>query len=123
MTFKERMRERALRLPIWFHVLINGGALGLAITWWVTYSGGYRWLAERQLEWSGHYDLNFTGIMMIFACLISGAVITQIAASLVPDRSASERQSTADMRARLDGFANWLTRNTYLVAMTGLAIA
>lgn len=120
MTLKERLRERAKRLPAWFHVVINMSALGLAGFWWATYSGPYRWFAERQLDWSGSYEVKFTGIMVVFACVLSAAVVTQIAASLVPDRSDPR---TADLHARMDAFGNWLTRNTYLLAMTGVVVA
>ena len=120
MTLKERLRERARRLPAWFHVVINLSAFGLAALWWATYSGPYRWLAERQLDWSGSYDLKFTGIMVVFVCLLTSVLITQIAASLVPDRSDPR---TAELHARMDAFGNWLTRNTYLLAMTGVVVA
>ena len=48
-------------------------------------------------------------------------MITQIAASLVPDRS--DPGATAELHARMDAFGNWLTRNTYLLLMTGLVVA
>src|SRR4029077_3520814 len=80
----------------------------------------YRWFAERQLAWSKEYDVKFTGIMVLFACLLTGVVITQIAASLVPDRN---DPGAAALHARMDAFGNWLTRNTYLLAMTGVVVA
>jgi len=119
MTLKERLRERAKRLPAWFHVVINVGALGLAAFWWATYRGLYRWFAERQLAWSNEYDVKFTGIMVVFVCLMTGLVITQIAASLVPDRS---DRRTAELHAGMDAFGTWLTRNTFLLAMTGVVV-
>lgn len=122
MTFSERMRERAKRLPVWFHAVINLGAVGLAVTWWVSYTGPYRWFAELQLDRSGEYDVKFTGIMVLFACVLSATLVTQIAASLVPDRSESEKQATAAMSARMDAFGNWMARNHYLLAMTGAVV-
>jgi hypothetical protein len=120
MTLKERLRERAKRLPAWFHFVVNAGAIGLGVLWWVTYSGPYRWFAERQLAWSNEYDVKFTGLMVLFACLLTGVAITQIAASFVPERS---DPGAAALHARMDAFGTFLTRNTYLLAMTGVVVA
>jgi hypothetical protein len=103
--------------------VIHLGAFGLAVAWWATYSGVYRWLAERQLEWSGEYSWKFTGVMTIFACMFSGFLVIQIAASLVPDRSDSERQATEDFGARMDALSSWMKRNSFLLLMTGTVVA
>jgi hypothetical protein len=57
--------------------LITGPLLGVAIYWWLTYSGLYRLLAEWELRAFGAYRPFYTGFFVIIICLIPAGIAIQ----------------------------------------------
>ena len=47
-AFRRKLGERALRLPIWFHVVVNLAAVLIPLYQWVTFSGFFRRWAESE---------------------------------------------------------------------------
>ena len=80
-AFRRKLGERALRLPIWFHVVVNLAAVLIPLYQWVTFSGFFRRWAESEAGPDGKYDEKFIFVMLVCAFTFTAAVVTQIVAA------------------------------------------
>ena len=93
---------RARRVPGWLRLVLGLAAAGAAITFIVTFSGPYRWLAVAEARcFGGEYWPKLTGLLTVVVCLLPvGVIIHAIAKRLPPTAEEQSRPPRAHAKPR-----------------------
>lgn len=121
-TFRRKLGERALRLPIWFHVVVNLAAALIPLYQWVTFSGFFRQWAERDAAAGDRYDPKFIFVMLVCAFTFAAAVLTQIVASFRPPATEDQKIARGAAFKRYDDWGVWLRRHDLKLKVAAAAI-
>ena len=121
-AFRRKVGERALRLPIWFHIVINLAAVVIPLVQWVTFSGLFRLWAESERGADGKYDATFMFVMMVCAFTFAAAVVTQAVASLLPPATEDQQIASGAAFKRYDDFGVWMRRHSLKLKLAAVAI-
>jgi len=122
-SFKKILRERGLRLPLWFHVVVTLTAVGIPLYQWVTFSGFFRLWAESWKRAHGTSDKKFIFVMLVCAFMLAGAIVTQGLATFVPPPSDEKLAARAAAFTSYDNFGVWMRRHSFKLTMVAVAIA
>ena len=121
-AFKRKLGERALRLPIWFHIVINLAAVVIPLVQWVTFSGLFRLWAESDRGADGQYDPKFIFVMLVCAFTLAAAVVTQAVASLRPPATEDQQIARGAAFRRYHHFGIWLRRHSLKLKLAAVAV-
>ena len=116
------MGERALRLPIWFHVAINLAAALIPLHGWITFSGLFRRWAEWETAADGKYDPTFIYVMLVGAFTLAAAVLTQVIGAFMPRPTDDQISARARAFRRYDELGVWLRRHNLKLKLAAVAI-
>lgn len=121
-AFRRKLGERALRLPIWFHIVINLAAVVIPLVQWVTFSGLFRLWAEAEARADGKCDEKFIFVMLVCAFTFAAAVVTQAVASLRPAATEDQQIARGAAFRRYDELGVWLRRHSLKLKVAAVAI-
>lgn len=121
-AFRRKMGERALRLPIWFHVAINLAAALVPLYWWVTFSGLFRLWAEYERAADGKYSAEFIYVMLVCVFTLTAAVVTQIVAAFRPPATEDQKIARGAAFKRYADADVWLRRHSLKLKLVAIAI-
>ena len=126
-AFKWKVRERALRLPIGFHIVVNLAAVLVPLYEWVTFSGLFRRWAESEAAGDGKYDPKLIFVMLVCAFTFTAAVLTQIIAGFRPPATEEQRSARGAAFERYQQAGVWMKKHSLklkvLAIASGLAAA
>jgi hypothetical protein len=122
-SFKKILRERALRLPLWFHVVVTLTAVGIPLYQWVTFSGLFRMWADAGRRAPATSDKKFIFVMLVCAFMLTGAIVTQTLATFVPPPPDEKLAARAAAFTSYDNFGVWMRRHSFKLKLVMVAIA
>ncbi len=122
-SFKKVLRERALRLPLWFHVVVTLTAVGIPLYQWVTFTGLFRVWAGSLGRTRGHHDDKFIFVMLVCAFMLAAAILTQTLASFLPPPPDEKLAARAAAFTSYDNVGDWMRRHSFKLKMVAVAIA
>ena len=121
-AFRRKVGERALRLPIWFHVAINLAAALIPLYEWITFSGLFRRWAEWEIAKDGKYDATFIYAVLVCAFTFAAAVLTQAISAFMPRPTDEQIIARAGAFRRYDELGVWLRRHNLKVKLAAIAL-
>jgi hypothetical protein len=121
-AFRRHLGERALRLPIWFHVAINLAAALVPLYWWITFSGLFRVWAEYEREADGKYSAEFIYVMLVCVLTLTAAVVTQVVAGLRPPATEDQKIERGVWFKRYEDADIWLRRHSFKLKLVAIAV-
>ena len=121
-AFRRKLGERALRLPIWFHVAINLAAALIPLYWWITFTGLFRLWAEHEREADGKYSADFIYVMLVGALTLIAAVVTQVVAGFRPAATQHQKIARGAWFKRYEDADVWLRRHSFKLKLVAIAI-
>ena len=121
-AFRRKLGERALRLPIWFHVVVNLAAVLIPLYQWVTFSGFFRRWAESEAGPDGKYDEKFIFVMLVCAFTFTAAVVTQIVAGFRPPATEDQQIARGAAFNRYEDAGVWMKKHSLKLKLAAIAI-
>jgi hypothetical protein len=121
-SIKKTLRERALRLPLWFHAVVMLTAVGIPLYQWVTFSGLFRAWARAYGAPADH-DKKLIFVMMVCGFMLVGVILTQILASIVPPPPDERLRARAAAFTSYDDFGAWMRRHSFKMKVAAVVIA
>ncbi len=121
-AFRWKLGERALRLPIWFHVVVNLAAVLIPLYQWVTFSGLFRRWADSETGADGKYDAKFIFVMLVCAFTFTAAVLTQIVAGFRPPATEDQQIARGAAFKRYEDAGAWMKKHSLTLKVVAIAI-
>ena len=121
-SFRWKLGERALRLPIWFHVVINLTAVLIPLYQWVTFSGLFRRWAESETRVDGKYDAKFIFVMLVCGFTFTAAALTQIVAGFRPPATEDQQIARGAAFKRYEDAGVWMKKHSLKLKVLAIAI-
>jgi hypothetical protein len=121
-AFRQRVGERALRLPIWFHVAINLAAALIPLYEWITFSGLFRRWADFETATDGKHDPRFIYVMLVGAFTLAAGVLTQVIGAFMPRPTDDQISARARAFRRYEELGVWLRQHNLKLKLAAVAI-
>jgi len=122
-SFRKILRERSLRLPLWYHVVVTLTAVGIPLYQWVTFTGLFATWSRSFGRTRAHHDDKFIFIVLVCGLMLAGAILTQVLASFLPAPSDEKVAARAAVFTSYDDFGVWMRRHSFKLKMVAVAIA